>query len=347
MKKLFALLLATSVIGLAACSKDPDQNHSSQLDIKKEANKVVVYSSRAEHLIKPLFDQFTAQTGIEVQFQTGNANALIERLRAEGANSPADILMTVDAGNLWYAADQGLFQSLNSDTIAQNIPSHLRDPEQLWTGLSVRARTFVYHSDKVNAEELSSYEDLADPKWQGRLCLRTSGSVYNKSLVAAMIDHHGEKTTADLVSGWVNNLATKPTARDVHVMEAILAGQCDVGLVNTYYYGRLEADTPNTPLKLAWANQETTGTHINVSGAGILKHANQPNNALKLIEWLSSEDAQKIYGALNREYPANPNIAIDPQVAAWGEFKQDQLNLRQVGVLQQTATMLINRVGYE
>jgi iron(III) transport system substrate-binding protein len=345
MKKILATLLTTSILGLTACSNDSATPSSE--GIQQEDNKVVVYSSRAEHLIKPLFDQFSAETGIEVQFQTGRANALIERLRAEGANSPADILMTVDAGNLWYAADQGLFQSLNSPIVENNIPAHLRDPDQLWTGLSVRARTFVYHSDKIQPNQLTSYEDLADPKWQGRLCLRTSGSVYNKSLVAAMIDHHGEPKTAEVLSGWVNNLATKPTARDVHVMEAILAGQCDVGLVNTYYYGRLEADTPNTPLKLAWANQDTTGTHINVSGAGILKHASQPNNARKLIEWLSSEAAQQTYGALNREYPANPTIKLDPQVAAWGEYKQDQLNLRQVGVLQQKATMLINRVGYE
>lgn len=343
MKRILSLLLASSFLALTACSNDS----STEINADEEANKVVVYSSRAEHLIKPLFDQFTAETGIDVQFQTGRANALIERLRAEGENSPADILMTVDAGNLWYAAEQGLFQPLNSKVIEQTIPAHLRDPEQLWTGLSIRARTFVYHSDKINPSELTRYEDLADPKWQGRLCLRTSGSVYNKSLVAAMIEHHGEQKTAEVLTGWVNNLATKPTARDIHVMDAILAGQCDVGLVNTYYYGRLEADTPNTPLKLAWANQTTTGTHINVSGAGILNHARQPNNARTLIEWLSSEQAQKTYGALNREYPANPNITMQPQIAAWGEFKHDQLNLRKVGELQQAATMLINRVGYE
>ncbi|WFE69612.1 extracellular solute-binding protein [Thiomicrospira sp. R3] len=347
MKKWFALLLTSSLLGLAACSKDSPTNSDAEQQAQVEANKVVVYSSRAEHLIKPLFDKFTAETGIEVRFQTGNANALIERLRAEGSNTPADILMTVDAGNLWYAADQGLLQQLNSPIIEKNIPAHLRDPDQLWTGLSVRARTFVYHSDKIDPAQLTTYEDLADPKWKGRLCLRTSASVYNKSLVAALMHHHGEAKAAEVITGWVNNLATKPTARDVHVMDAILAGQCDVGLVNTYYYGRLEADNPNTPLKLAWANQESTGTHINISGAGIVKHASQPNNARSLIEWLSAEKAQQTFGALNREYPANPSIDNDALVAAWGEFKQDQLNLRQVGVLQQAATMLINRVGYE
>lgn len=341
-KVILSLLIGfASLIGLTGCSND------NAGDTQVNAQPVVVYTARAEHLVKPLFDQFTEQTGIKIQFHTGRANALVERLKAEGANTPADILMTVDAGNLWYAADQGLFQPLNSSVIETNIPAHLRDPNQLWTGLSVRARTVVYHTDRIQAEELVSYEDLADPKWQGRLCLRTSDSVYNKSLVAALIDNHGEAKTAQILTGWVNNLAAKPQARDIHVMESILAGQCDVGIVNTYYFGRLEAENPDTPLALAWTNQQTQGTHINVSGAGILKHAKNPNNARLLLEWLASEEAQLIYGALNREYPANPSVALDQQVAAWGEFKQDQLNLRQVGEYQQAATMLINRVGYE
>lgn len=343
MKKVLGLLLASSLVGLTACSKEADTAATAQ----QEDNKVVVYSARAEHLIKPLFDEFTEQTGIKVEFQTGKANALVERLKAEGGNTPADVLMTVDAGNLWYAAEQDLFQPLNSQLIEKNIPANLRDPDQLWTGLSVRARTFVYHSDKINPSELTTYEDLADPKWQGRLCIRTSSSVYNKSLVAAFIDQYGEPKTEEILNGWLKNLSTKPTAKDSHVMDAILAGQCDVGVINTYYYGRLEAKTPDTPIKVAWANQNTSGTHINISGAGITKHAKQPNNARTLLEWLASDEAQTIYGAINHEYPANPKIKNDPQVAAWGEFKQDTMNLRKVGELQQAATMLINRVGYE
>lgn len=342
MKKIIASILGCASFLLMGCSQDQDTQQT-----KAESGEVVVYSARAEHLIKPLFDEFTKQTGIRVKFQTGNANALVERLKAEGSNTPADILMTTDVGNLWYAADQNLFQPMNSKVIERNIPTHLQDPQQLWTGLSVRARTLVYHADRVPADQVIGYEDLADPKWQGRLCLRTSDSVYNKSLVASLIDHHGETKTSQILTGWVNNLAAKPQSKDSHVMDAILAGQCDIGLVNTYYYGRVQAVNPDTPLRLGWANQQSTGTHINVSGAGLLKHANNTDNALKLIEWLSEKPAQQIFGALNREYPANMNVTLDSQVASWGAFKQDDINLKRLGELQQAATMLINRVNYE
>lgn len=342
MKKIIAAILAGSALLMMGCSQDQENDQA-----QAENNKVVVYSARAEHLIKPLFDEFTKQTGIEVQFQTGKANALVERLKAEASNTPADMLITTDVGNLWYAADQGLFQPMNSEVIKQNIPPHLQDPEQLWTGLSVRARTLVYHKDRVSADQVVGYEDLAHPKWQGRLCLRTSDSVYNKSLVASLIEHHGEEDAGQILNGWVKNLAAKPQSKDSHVMEAILSGQCDIGLVNTYYYGRLQAENPDTPLRLGWANQSTTGTHINVSGAGLLKHAKNRENALKLIEWLSEKPAQQIFGALNREYPANPNVAVDSQVESWGAFKQDEINLKRLGELQQSATMLINRVNYE
>jgi iron(III) transport system substrate-binding protein len=343
MKKGFVALAMT--IGLVGCAEQ-DNNTTTQLT-QPFPNEVVVYSARAEHLIKPLFDEFTKQTGIGVKFQTGNANALVERLKAEGDQSPADILMTVDAGNLWYAASQNLFQPLNSAHISNQIPAHLRDPNNLWTGLSVRARTIVYSSERVDPQQLSRYEDLGAEQWKGRLCLRTSGSVYNKSLVAAMIAHDGEQKTEQTLKNWVANLAAKPQAKDSQVLDAILAGQCDVGIVNTYYFGRMQAEKPDVALKLFWANQATTGTHINVSGAGILKNAKNREGAVKLLEWLASDQAQGIYGALNKEYPANPKINVDAQVDSWGRFKQDNLNLSRVGELQQAATMLINRAGYE
>jgi len=344
MKNRLILSLLGSLLIVSGCS---DQQQSAEQTAESSAKEVVVYSARAEHLIKPLFDEFTQQTGITVKFQTGNANALVERLKAEGTNSPADILMTVDAGNLWYAADQGLFQPMQSKVIETNIPPHLRDPEMLWTGLSVRARTIVYHTDRVKPADLSSYEALADDQWKGRLCLRNSGSVYNKSLIAAFIAHHGETQTETFVKGWVGNLAAKPQAKDSQVMEAILAGQCDVGIVNTYYFGALQEKMPDMPLKLFWANQDSTGTHINVSGAGILKNAPHKNAALTLIEWLSEKPAQQIYGALNKEYPANLDVTLDQQVESWGAFQQDLLNLKKAGEYQQAATMLVNRAGYE
>ncbi|AHF02145.1 iron deficiency-induced protein A [Thiomicrospira aerophila AL3] len=336
------VVITLGLVAVTGCSRD-DQPNSAATAIEP----VVVYSARAEHLIRPLFERFTEETGVPVQFQTGNANAMVERLKAEGRQTPADLLITVDAGNLWYAADQDLFQPLNSALINETIPAHLRDPNDLWTGLSIRARTFVYHKDRVDPAELTDYANLADPKWQGRLCLRSSSSVYTKSLLASLIAHHGEQRTEEIAQGWVNNLAARPHSRDANVMDAILAGQCDVGLVNTYYFGRLEAENLDTPLTLAWANQNSTGTHVNVSGAGITKHAKNPDGARQLIEWLASDQAQQIFGALNREYPAKPNTEIDPQVAAWGQFIQDQLNLAVLGEQQQAATKLADRISYD
>jgi len=309
--------------------------------------EVTVYSSRKEHLIQPLFEQFTKQTGIEVNYLTGSGSDLIERLKLEGSNTPADMFMTVDAGDLWYAGTQDIFQSASTETIKSNIPSYLRDPNGLWTGLSVRARTIVYSSDRVNPSELSTYGDLASNNWNKKLCLRTSKKIYTKSLVASIIHNQGEEKASEVISGWVNNLAAVPNAKDSHVMDAIIAGQCDVGLVNTYYYGRLIEKTPDAPIKLFWANQETTGVHVNVSGAGITKHASNPTEATQLLEWLSSAEAQSIYGSLNKEYPANQNIDSDEIVSSWGSFNQDKMNLSIAGELQADAVKLMQRLGYK
>ena len=318
----------------------------SQIQAATDA-EVTVYSSRKEHLIQPLFEQFTKQTGIEVNYLTGSGSDLIERLKLEGSNTPADMFMTVDAGDLWYAGTQDIFQSISTETIKSNIPSYLRDPNGLWTGLSVRARTIVYSTERINPSELSTYGDLASNNWNKKLCLRTSKKIYTKSLVASIIHNQGEEKASEVISGWVNNLAAVPNAKDSHVMCAIIAGQCDVGLVNTYYYGRLIEKTPDAPIKLFWANQETTGVHVNVSGAGITKHASNPTEATQLLEWLSSAEAQSIYGSLNKEYPANQNIDSDEIVSSWGSFNQDKMNLSIAGELQADAVKLMQRLGYK
>ncbi|MDG2395965.1 extracellular solute-binding protein [Candidatus Thioglobus sp.] len=321
---------------------------SSITAVQAAANDTVtVYSARKEHLIKPLFKSFTEETGIQVEYLTGKGAALIERLKLEGEHTPADMFMTVDAGNLWYAGSEDLFQPIKTEKIQNNIPKHLRDPKGLWTGLSIRARTIVYSTDRVNASKLSTYANLASPEWKDRLCLRTSKKIYTKSLVASMIYNHGEKEAGNIISGWVGNLAATPNAKDSHVMNAILAGQCDVGLVNTYYYGRLIEKDPAAPLKLFWANQDTTGVHVNVSGAGVTKYASNVAGATKLLEWLSSSKAQSIYGSLNKEYPANSNVASDDIVSAWGEFKQDDMNLSQAGILQAKAVRMMQIKGYK
>lgn len=338
--------LVSSTIVFSVLAGSATMSAQASSSVNSQDDSVTVYSSRKEHLIKPLFEAFTKDTGTKVEYLTGKGGALIERLKLEGANTKADMFMTVDAGNLWYAGSQDLFQSVQTETLKSNIPAYLRDPQGLWTGLSIRARTIVYNTDRVKPEELSTYADLATDKWKGKLCLRTSKKVYTKSLVSSLIYHHGKDKTADIVKGWVDNLAATPNAKDSHVMSAILSGQCDVGLVNTYYFGRLIEKNPTAPLKIFWANQDTTGVHVNVSGAGVTKHASNAKGATQLLEWLSSAKAQAIYGSLNKEYPANQNVASDDVVSAWGSFKQDDMNLSQAGILQADGVKLMQIQGY-
>ncbi len=311
------------------------------------ADEVVVYSARNEQLIKPLFDAYTKETGVKIKFITDKEGPLLQRLKAEGANTPADVLLTVDAGNLWEAAREGVLKPVQSKTLEANIPAHLRDPGNQWFGLSVRARTMFYNTQKLKPADLSGYEDLAQPKWKGKLCLRTSKKVYNQSLVAMLIAEHGEAKAEQIVKGWVANLATDVFPDDTKMLEAIAAGQCDVGLANTYYFGRLIEKKPGLPLAIFWANQKDNGVHVNVSGAGIVKHAKNEKEALRLLEWLSSEKAQNLFADVNLEYPVNPAIKPDAVVAAWGAFKQSPMNLAKAGELQAQAVKLMDRAGYK
>ena len=315
------------------------------------AENVVVYSARNEQLIKPLFDAYTRDTGVQIKFITDKEGPLMARLKAEGRNTPADVLLTVDAGNLWQAAEEGLLRRIQSETLQANVPAHLRDPNNEWFGLSVRARTLVYNTNMVKPADLSTYEDLANPKWKGRLCLRTSKKVYNQSLVAMMITEYGEGKTEDMVRGWVANLATPPFPDDTKAMEAVAAGQCDVTLVNTYYFGRLMEKQPTLPLAIFWPNQnlknKAAGVHVNISGAGVTRYARNPSGAQKLIEWLSSDKAQNLFADVNLEYPVNPGVTLDKTVASWGSFKQNLVNVKEAGSLQAKAVKLMDRAGYK
>ncbi len=307
---------------------------------------LVVYTSRADNLLKPIADAYAKKTGINVKLVSDKPGPLAEKLKAEGRNTPADVLITVDGGNLWQAAQMGLLQPINSATLKANIPSHLRDPKNQWFGLSVRARTIFYNTQKVKPAQLSTYADLANPKWKGKLCLRTSNNVYNQSLVATMLANNGAKQTADTVKGWVANLATAPFANDTALLEAIAAGRCEVGIANTYYYGRLMDQKPNLPVGVFFADQKGKGTHVNVSGAGVVKYSKQPAQAQKFIEWLSGSEAQNLFADLNHEYPANPKVKPDPKVAKWGSFKQDVINVSVAGSNQVRAVMLMKQAGY-
>ncbi len=308
--------------------------------------KIVVYSARSEHLIKPIFDLYSSKTGEEIAYITGKDTALIERLRREGAGTPADLLITVDAGNLWHAANVGVLHPLDSNVLKKNVPASLRDPENRWFGLSVRARAMVYSTERVAQEELSTYAALAEPRWKERLVLRTSKKVYNQSLVASFIAQQGQEQAEKVVKGWVENLAMAPVAKDSQVMDAILVGMGDVGIVNTYYYGRFMKKHPDAPLRLFWPDQQESGVHVNVSGAGVTTHSKNREAATKLLEWLSSEEAQSLFAGLNMEYPVNPRVKPDPVVSAWGPFKANPMNVAQYGALQAEAVKLMDRAGY-
>jgi len=310
------------------------------------ADDLVIYSARNEQLIKPLFDAYTNETGTKIAFITDKEGPLLQRLKAEGENTHADLLITVDAGNLWHASREGVLQPVESQVLESNIPEHLRDPSKQWFGLSLRARTIVYSTERVKPEELSTYEDLGSPKWKGRLVLRTSKKVYNQSLVAMLLAEYGEQETEEIVRAWVNNLAADPFSNDTKVMEAILVGQGDVGIVNTYYFGRLLLKDPNIKLALFWPNQDSGGVHVNVSGAGVTRYAKHPEMAIKFLEWLSSDKAQNLFADANMEYPVNPKVTPHSYVAAWGDFKASGQNLEIAGRLQDSAIRLMDRAGY-
>ena len=337
------LTVITAILTLGACGGNQGEGTAESAADKKP---VVVYSARAEQLIKPIFDAYTAKTGVPVNYMTDSEQPLIQKLKAEGATSPADMLLTVDAGNLWYAAEEGVLRPTYSEVLESNIPAHLRDPESQWFAMSVRARTIVYDTRKVDPAELVGYAGLADEKWQGKLCLRTSAKVYNQSLVAMMIAQLGERDTEIAVRGWVNNLATSVFANDTKLIEAIVAGQCQVGIVNTYYFGRLQRENSDIPVAIFWPSSETGGVHVNVSGAGVTRHAKNPEGAKALLEWMSGEAGQRLLGGENLEYPANPVVESNSLVAAWGEFDASPMNVAQAGYFQADAVKLMDRANY-
>lgn len=355
------------MLGLAGCSNSskPEENvdtdtttTAEQSGTEQEVAKnddataaggqtVTIYSSRNEQLIKPLLDKYTEKTGVNIELVTDKTGPLMARLQAEGKNTPADMLLTVDAGNLWQAAEQDLLQPVSSTILETNVPAKYRDPKGQWTGLSLRARTIFYDPSKVSADQLSTYADLADPKWKGKLCLRSSKAVYNQSLVASMMENLGEEKTEEIIRGWVANLATDVFSDDTSMLEAIAAGQCEVGIANSYYYGRLLDEKPNFPVKIFWANQGTTGTHVNISGAGVIANSDNPDGALKLMEWLSSDEAQGLYASSDKEYPVKVGIDESELLRSWGPFKQDSISVQKFGELQTQAIQMMDKAGYK
>lgn len=314
--------------------------------VTANAQEVVVYSARIEKLIKPMFDAFTQKSAVPVRTFNASEAELFERLKAEGSKTPADVFMTVDAGNLWNAEQAGLLQGFESAVIEKNIPSHLRAKNNAWVGLAVRARPIMYSTERVDSSKLSTYEGLGDKNWRGRLCLRTSRKVYTQSLVATMIKTLGDKRTEQVVRGW---MANRPRIfdSDTKMLQAISAGQCDVAIANTYYLAQLLEKDAAFPVKVFWPNQGDRGVHVNVSGAGITRHAKHRADSIRLLEFLSSPDAQNLYADVNYEYPANPNVKPHTLIASWGNFKADQVDVAAAGELQARAIRLMDRAKYK
>lgn len=314
--------------------------------------QVNVYSHRHYDTDQMLYERFTELTGIAVNVLQGSADELIGRLSREGAASPADVLMTVDAGRLVRAQGMGLLQPADSALLRANVPAHLRDPGGHWFGLTRRARVMVYHPERVSPAELSTYADLTHPRWDGRILIRSSSNIYNQSLLASIIAHEGEAAAAAWAAGVVANMARTPQGNDRDQMKAVVAGEGDVAIVNTYYVGRLlnSADEyereVGAQVRVFFPNQDDRGTHVNVSGAGVTASAKNAGNAVKLLEFLTGAEAQERFSAANYEYPVNPAVSPSPLLQSWGAFASDDLPLHRLGDLNADAVRVFDHAGW-
>ena len=306
-----------------------------------------VYSAR-HYGSEEVFKQFTKETGITVDFLGGENADLLERIKAEGADSPADVYMTVDSGNLWNAADQGLLQPLDSPTLDAAVPKQYRDSQDRWFGLVLRARTVLYNPDKVSESDLDpkdTYAGLADPKWKGRICMRDTSEAYTVSLVASLIDLYGRDKTLDIVKGWVAN-DVDVMANDVLLIDAVDAGTCDVALVNHYYLARELEDRPDLNVKLYWASQEGAGTHVNLSGAGVVRTSDNKDQAQELIEWLATKGQDDMMKG-NHEFPVNEDVQPDAVARSFGDFKPMPIDAEAYGALNAEAVDLLAEADYK
>jgi iron(III) transport system substrate-binding protein len=333
------------MLGLAAAAGAGSPAEASS----KELN---IYSARHYQTDEALYERFTKETGIKVNRIEDSGEKLMVRLASEGANSPADVFVTVDAGNLWRADEAGLFQPVTSAALEKRIPKHLRQKDGRWFGFSTRARVIVFDKAAVkDPSQLARYEDLADPRWKGRVCIRSSSNVYNLSLMAALIRHLGEGSAEAWAKGVVANFARDPKGGDTDQIKAIAAGECQVGLANTYYYVRLLKSAKDKAaaekVGVIFPNQQDRGAHVNVSGAGVLKHAPNKANAVRFLEYLASDFAQGHFASGNNEYPVAATAQVDPALASLGEFKADTLGVEVLGANQPLAQKIYDRAGWK
>ena len=347
MKHTFLILVAL-ILGSCAGKQDDSDN------VKETKSQVVnVYSHRHYPSDQKLFDKFTEKTGIEVNVVKSNADQLMQRIEMEGKDSPADVLMTVDAGRLFRAKSKGILQPVTSDLLNERVPKAFQEEGNHWYGLTVRARIIAYSKERVTPADLSTMQALTDEKWKGKVLVRQSNNIYNQSLLASIIANEGEEAAKEWAKGIVENMAREPKGNDRDQMKEIAKGTGDVAIVNSYYVGMLmnsdkeEEQKVGEKIAVFFPNQEGLGTHINISGAGVAKYAPNKENAIKFIEFLVSKEAQEIFASTNYEYPVNPNVKPSELLQSWGEFKADSIDFNKLGELNSQAVKIFDEVGWK
>ncbi len=354
-KSVSTLLIAALSVGLTAgcASNAAQEGESANSGTGAGKQEVNVYTARHYDVDGLLYEQFTEETGIVVNVIEGKAEELIERLKREGESTSADLFITVDGGVLNNAKQHGVLQPVESETVEAQVPDHLRDPENQWIGLSTRARVIAYSKERVTPNQLSTYEDLATEKWKGKVLVRSSTNMYNQSLLASFIALDGEEKTQAWAEGIVGNMARDPEGGDRDQAKAIVAGIGDVAIMNTYYVGQLLASDDAEEVKVGeqigvfFPNQETTGTHVNISGAGLAKHSKNKDNAIKLIEFLTAASAQSTFSAENFEFPVNPEATLPELLVSWGEFKAQEIDFGALGENNGKAVEIMNKAGWK
>lgn len=355
--KVFKSVLAGALltVGLAGCGPNPSntEDKAASKPATAENKEVNVYTARHYEVDQELYNKFTEATGIKVNVVKGEAEELIERLKREGESTQADVFITVDGGVLANAKKNDILQPVTSETIDKNVPKNLRDVDNNWIGLATRARIIAYSKDRVTPDQLSTYEDLTSDKWKGKLLVRSSTSLYNQSLLASFIELNGEEKVEQWAKGIVNNFARQPDGGDRDQAKAIAAGVGDVAIMNTYYVGLLANSEDPEEVKVAdsigvfFPNQETNGTHVNISGIGLTKHSKNKENAIKLIEYMTSVEAQEYLSAHNYEFPVNPNAKKPELLNSWGDFKMQELNFDTLGEHNKKAIEIFNKTGWK
>ena len=349
-----SVLLLTALVGCSSTAeKGGTDTRAGQNSKANKAQMVNLYTDRHYETDEELYKTFTEETGIKVNVVKGNSDELIERLKREGKDTAADLLITADAGRLYRAKQEVLLQKVTSQSLETNIPANLRDPENQWFGLTKRARVIVYAKDRVQPSELSTYEDLTSSKWKGKILVRSSSNIYNQSLLASFIDIRGEEWAKKWAAGVLANMARQPEGSDTDQATAVAAGEGDLAIMNTYYLGRLlgssnpEEKKIGESLGILFPDQNARGTHINISGIGLTKYSKNKDNAIKFMEFLVSEKAQQQFAENNHEYPVNPRVKYSELLESWGDFRTQDINLAKLGELNSKATKIFDEVGWK